>query len=97
LGTILQIITLKIQVRPEPWLIPVILTIQDVLIRRIMVPGQPRQKVSEIVSQLIKYGCLASQLCEKHKLEDLGLGWSGQKMQEPIPKIPKAKRAEDVA
>jgi hypothetical protein len=64
----------------QVWLLrPVISVTWEVEIGRIMVWGQPRQKVHKIPSQPIKnwFGgmCLSSQIHGKHKYVDLSPGW----------------------
>jgi hypothetical protein len=77
------------------WLKPIILATWEVEIGRIMIQGQPRQKVSKTPSQpMTGYGgtCLSFQLCWKAQV---GRSWfqadPGTK-QEPISKIINAKK-----
>jgi hypothetical protein len=77
------------------WFMSVILATQEVEIRRIMVQGQPRQKVGESPSPP-KAGhgdlCLSSQLFKRSKQEDYGPGWTGQKLWRPYPKNNQSKK-----
>jgi hypothetical protein len=62
-------------------------------IRRIVVPGQPRQKVGETPSHVISW-CTPHipALCGKHKWEDSGPGKPGQKGETLSRKIAKAEK-----
>jgi hypothetical protein len=83
------------------WLAPTIPATWEVEIRKILVGNQPQEKASKTLSQPIKawYGSghLSSQMCERHKSEDHGKAWPGQKFGDPIQKITKAKRVMGVA
>jgi hypothetical protein len=56
----------------------IILATQEGKIGRIMVRGQPRQKVGEIPPQPIKLGALSFQLHGKHKQKNHCPSWPGK-------------------
>jgi hypothetical protein len=69
--TCMQKLYLNIEISQAQWLAFIILGTQEAEIQRIIVWGQPKQKVQEIPSQTLKVGQsgmnLSPQICKKYK------------------------------